>query len=184
MWHAFPGLPGGRYRRYLSLREGSVTEQIGAPKALVRMSPFPSPPDDSRSVLAVKGSLCRFAPWSACGPIRRDGCLRGKGGVGPCPGRKEPFGRAPARRLSGVSVVAPSTCSLLLVYVGGMVEERWVCNVGGMVVENSPESHKPVGIGDLRASSDSEDWEAPRSKPARHGRDGPLRGRKWLFHEA
>ena len=48
----------------------------------------------------------------------------------------------------------------------------------------SPESHKPVGIGDLRASSDSEDWEAPRSKPARHGRDGPLRGRKWLFHEA
>ena len=23
MWHAFPGLPGGRYRRYLSLREGS-----------------------------------------------------------------------------------------------------------------------------------------------------------------
>ena len=23
MWHALPGLPGGRYRRYLSLREGS-----------------------------------------------------------------------------------------------------------------------------------------------------------------
>ena len=95
MWHAFPGLPGGRYRRYLSLREGSVTEQIGAPKALVRMSPFPSPPDDSRSVLAVKGSLCRFAPWSACGPIRRDGCLRGKGGGRAVSGPKGTFRPSP-----------------------------------------------------------------------------------------
>ena len=26
MWHAYSGLSGGRYRRYLSLREGSETE--------------------------------------------------------------------------------------------------------------------------------------------------------------
>ena len=31
--------------------------------------------NDSRSVRAVKGSLRRFAPWTAGGPIRRDGCL-------------------------------------------------------------------------------------------------------------
>ena len=29
MWHAYSGLLGGRYRRYLSLREGSETGQIG-----------------------------------------------------------------------------------------------------------------------------------------------------------
>ena len=36
-----------------------------------------------------------------------------------------------------------------------------VCNVGGMFVENYPESHKPVEIGDLRAPSDSGSGEAP-----------------------
>ena len=33
---------GGRYRRYLSLREGSETGQIGASLTLMRVSPFPS----------------------------------------------------------------------------------------------------------------------------------------------
>ena len=44
-----------------------------------------------------------------------------------------------------------------------------VCNVGGMVVENSPESHKPVEIGDLRAQSDSRSGEAGKVQ------DGPPR---------
>ena len=43
--------------------------------------PFPSPLDDSRSVLAVKGPLRRFAPWTAAG--RSEGMLfmREKGEV-------------------------------------------------------------------------------------------------------
>ena len=44
-------------------------------------SPFPLALNDSRSVRAVKGSLRRFAPWTACGPIRKTRCLRGKRGV-------------------------------------------------------------------------------------------------------
>ena len=61
--------PGGRYRRYLSLREGS--EQTPFPLALHRVG----------SVLAVKGSLRRFAPWTA--PVRseRRAAYEGKGGV-------------------------------------------------------------------------------------------------------
>ena len=42
------------------------------PKALVRVSPFPSPFDSARSVLAVKGPLRRFAPWNRSGPIWRE----------------------------------------------------------------------------------------------------------------
>ena len=37
--------------------------------------PFPLALDDSRSVLAVKGSLRRFAPWTAAGRSEGDGCL-------------------------------------------------------------------------------------------------------------
>ena len=45
---------------------------------------FPSRFIVSQSVLAVKGSLRRFAPWTACGPIRKTRCLRGeRGGIGP-----------------------------------------------------------------------------------------------------
>ena len=43
-------------------------------------SPFPSLLNDSRSVLAVKGPLRRFAPWTAPGRSEGDGCSRGKGG--------------------------------------------------------------------------------------------------------
>ena len=42
-WHASIRPHAGRYRPHLSLREGSETGQIGAPKALVRVSLFPSP---------------------------------------------------------------------------------------------------------------------------------------------
>ena len=56
--------PGGRYRRYLSLREG-----------------FSLALDDSRSVLAVKGSLRRFAPLTAPGRCEGMTVYEGKGGV-------------------------------------------------------------------------------------------------------
>ena len=69
MRHALHRPPGGRYRRYLSLREGS--EHPPFPLALHRVG----------SVLAVKGSLRRFAPWTA--PVRseRRAAYEGKGGV-------------------------------------------------------------------------------------------------------
>ena len=52
-------------------------------------------------------------------------------------------------------------------------------------VENSTESHKPVEIGYLRAQGASRSGETKEgSDPARRGRDGPLRGRERLFHEA
>ena len=61
----------GRFRPHLSLREG--LEQPPFPLALHRVG----------SVLAVKGSLRRFAPWTAPGPIRKTRCLRGeRGGSG------------------------------------------------------------------------------------------------------
>ena len=84
MWHAFPGLPGGRYRRYLSLREGSETaDRRGAKRADSSVPPFPLASNDPRSVLAVKGPLRRVP---RPGPLRADPkeirCLRGKRGVG------------------------------------------------------------------------------------------------------
>ena len=42
--------------------------------------PFYLASHDSRSVLAVKGPLCRFAPWTAPGRSEGDSCLRGKKG--------------------------------------------------------------------------------------------------------
>ena len=42
--------------------------------------PFPLSLDDSRSVLAVKGSLRRFAPWTAAGRSGETRCSRGKRG--------------------------------------------------------------------------------------------------------
>ena len=53
----------------------------GALKALVRVSPFPSPLDDPRSVLAVKGPLRRFVPWTAPGRSEGMTVYEGKGGV-------------------------------------------------------------------------------------------------------
>ena len=59
----------GRSRPHLSLREGS--EQPPFPLALHRVG----------SVLAVKGSLRRFAPWTAPGRSERRAAYEGKGGV-------------------------------------------------------------------------------------------------------
>ena len=86
--------PGGRYRRYLSLREGS--EQTPFPLALHRVG----------SVLAVKGSLRRFAPWTA--PVRseRRAAYEGKGGVRIRPPAYQP-------RKAGGFLVSDSSRSLL-----------------------------------------------------------------------
>ena len=71
----------------------------GSP-GFVFLNPLSLATDDCRSVLAVKGSLRRFAPWTAAGRSGRRGCLRGKGDgwawlsgfSGPClPGRKGTF---------------------------------------------------------------------------------------------
>ena len=51
--HASIRPPGGRYRRYLSLREGSETGQIGASQNVL----FSLSPNNPGSVLAVKGPL-------------------------------------------------------------------------------------------------------------------------------
>ena len=59
----------GRYRTNLSLREG------------LEQTPFPLALDRSRSVLAVKGSLRRFAPWTAPGRSEGMTVYEGKGGV-------------------------------------------------------------------------------------------------------
>ena len=55
-----------------------VTARLCKPSTAI---PFPLVAHDSRSVLAVKGPLCRFAPWTAPGRSEGDGCLRGKRGV-------------------------------------------------------------------------------------------------------
>ena len=50
----------------------------GSP-GFVFLNPLSLAADDCGSVLAVKGSLRRFAPWTAAGRSGRRGCLRGKG---------------------------------------------------------------------------------------------------------
>ena len=47
--------------------------------------------DDSRSVLAVKGSLRRFAPWTAAGRSEGMAVYEGKGGAGRVAGPKGTF---------------------------------------------------------------------------------------------
>ena len=80
----------GRSRPHLSLREGleqpprSGAEKPRFSNPFYSRAPFPLALDDPGSVLAVKGSLRRFAPWTA--PGRSEGRLlftREKGGVGP-----------------------------------------------------------------------------------------------------
>ena len=46
-------------------------------------TPFSLVPHGGGSVLAVKGSLRRFAPWTAPGRSERRAAYEGKGGVGP-----------------------------------------------------------------------------------------------------
>ena len=86
MWHAFPGLPGGRYRRYLSLREGSeqppeaalkegtqTYEMAVAPVGKNPLFPLPWMIPDRSSPSRVR--FRRFAPWTAAGRSEGDGCL-------------------------------------------------------------------------------------------------------------
>ena len=47
------------------------------------LAPFPLAVDDTESVLAVKGSLRRFAPWTVPGRSERRAAYEGKGGGGP-----------------------------------------------------------------------------------------------------
>ena len=61
--------PWGRSRPHLSLREG------------LENPPFPLALHRAGSVLAVKGSLRRFAPWTAAGRSERRAAYEGKGGV-------------------------------------------------------------------------------------------------------
>ena len=78
--------PGGRYRLYLSLREGSEKDHNGGAEGEGERhwcgSPFPSPwmiPDRSSP------SRVRFAAFRALdrsGPIRRRAVYEGKGGLG------------------------------------------------------------------------------------------------------
>ena len=58
----------GRYRPHLSLREG------------LEKPPFPLALHRVESVLAVKGSLRRFAPWTAPGRSEGMTVYEGKGG--------------------------------------------------------------------------------------------------------
>ena len=67
MAHSFRPRLTGRSRPNLSLREG--LEQTPFPLALYRVG----------SVLAVKGSLRRFAPWTAPGRSERRAVYEGKG---------------------------------------------------------------------------------------------------------
>ena len=61
-------------------RLGAAAPEGGADGSRVRY-PFPLVLHDSRSVLAVKGTLRRFAPWTATGSIWRDTLFtREKGG--------------------------------------------------------------------------------------------------------
>ena len=64
-----PKKAGGRYRPHLSLREG------------LEQTPFPLALHRSRSVRAVKGSLRRFAPWTAPGRSEGMAVYEGKGGM-------------------------------------------------------------------------------------------------------
>ena len=52
-------------------------------QSLLPPPPFPLALDDSGSVLAVKGTLRRFAPWTAPGRSERMAVYEGKGGFGP-----------------------------------------------------------------------------------------------------
>ena len=72
----FSALMTGRYRPHLSLREGleqpprSGAEKPRFSNPFYSRAPFPLALDDPGSVLAVKDSLRRFAPWTA--PVRSE----------------------------------------------------------------------------------------------------------------
>ena len=95
----------GRYRPHLSLREGleqpprSGAEKPRFSNPFYSRAPFPLALDDPGSVLAVKGSLRRFAPWTASGRSEGMTVYEGKGGgwcwLWGCLGPREGAGREP-----------------------------------------------------------------------------------------
>ena len=87
MAHPFSALMTGRSRPHLSLREGleqpprSGAEKPRFSNPFYSRAPFPLALDDPGSVLAVKGSLRRFAPWTASGRSEGMTVYEGKGGM-------------------------------------------------------------------------------------------------------
>ena len=75
----------GRYRPHLFLREGleqpprSGAEKPRFSNPFYSRAPFPLALDDPGSLLAVKGSLRRFAPWTAAGRSEGMTVYEGKG---------------------------------------------------------------------------------------------------------
>ena len=61
---------------------GSLTSSF-IPAGRLGKTPFPLALHRVGSVLAVKGSLRRFAPWTAPGRSERRAAYEGKGGIGP-----------------------------------------------------------------------------------------------------
>ena len=58
-----------------------VAFELAEVQSLLQPPPFSLAPNDSRSVLAVKGSLRRFAPWTAPGRSEGMTVYEGKGGM-------------------------------------------------------------------------------------------------------
>ena len=74
------GLPRAVW--FSPLSEGSWPWWGGSlASGLLLEPPFLSPLDDFRSVRAVKGSLRRFAPWTAAGRSEGMTVYEGKGGI-------------------------------------------------------------------------------------------------------
>ena len=88
LWHTLFGphdgslsssfIPAGRLRT--APRSGAENTET-EPMKWRELVPFPSPLDDPRSVLAVKGPLRRFAPWTAPGRSEGMAVYEGKGGM-------------------------------------------------------------------------------------------------------
>ena len=81
----------------------------GSPR-FVFLNPLSLATDDSRSVLAVKGSLRRFAPWTAAGRSGETRCSRGERGGGRVDGQKGNLSVIPAalsRSRGALSPVGP-----------------------------------------------------------------------------
>ena len=120
--------------------------------------PFSLALDDSRSVLAVKGSLRRFAPWTAAGRSEGMAVYEEKGGLVfrfyPFKGWFWFFDPVIYSQSSSLLLLVLITCSYYL-YVCSVWSKNqgYVCSVWsksrafcvfGLVVENSPESPLPV----------------------------------------
>ena len=85
-----PRVRGNRTIRILSFH-------VSGSPGFVFLNPLSLATDDCRSVLAVQGTLRRFAPWTAAGRSGRRGCLGGKGDVPASAGPEQRVRRSNAR---------------------------------------------------------------------------------------